>query len=186
MRLPDSMKALIGMRAHYGGTALVGPNAVQLRVPHVEQNHVNLCADASAMMIMSWWALQHGLTTATNPRGALEGSSPSDHNVAGNLVVKWEFVPLPPPGQWTSRLLHDALSTCGPIACSLAHRIALGSFTLYEWGHCVVLTGVDINTDTLMFNDSWRGRDKPMSLADFNSQLDWNDDDCMAYIGGVR
>jgi hypothetical protein len=186
MRLPDSLKGLIGMRAHFGGTAFTGANAVQLRVPHVEQNHVNLCGDASAMMIMTWWLLEHGLTTEANPRGPLTGSSPEEHNLAGTLIVKWEFDPLPPPGQWTSRLLHHALITCGPIACSLAHRIAIGSFTLYEWGHCIVLTGVDVATDTLMFNDSWRGRDKPMPLADFNNQLNWRDDDCMAYVGGVR
>src|SRR5690348_18340371 len=71
-------RQIIGMCYDVGPTAGSnygqGPNSIMLRVPFVAQKHVNLCADASAMMILQAWGYATNRTTKTNPRGVLEGA----------------------------------------------------------------------------------------------------------------
>ena len=170
MELPGASKKIIGMcyDVKGGGSSFgMGANSMMLRVPFIEQKHVNLCSDASALMIIQAWGYQSNTTTDTNPRGALQGANITDHQFATAGPIRWgstDFSKNP-----STLIVNDyllLLQMRGPLGASFSRSVA-GQHV----GHCVVLIGADADFGQLTVHDPWRGPRLKMSLADFNSGL---------------
>jgi hypothetical protein len=189
MRLPDMLKWIIGMSYNTDAVGLpASATTLQLRVPFIHQDNVNLCGDAAALMIAKFWQLDTIIDTSVNPRGAFEGSDVREHvKITTFGKLKWDLVD--PPGTartWTAAEVRDRLSTRGPLACALSHSTTVPVVGTVEWGHWIVLTGVDTATNALMYHDPWRGQHKTMQVADLNRQLDWDDAGTVVCLSGIR
>jgi hypothetical protein len=83
LKLSGLSRRIIGMCYDVGPIAGsnfgLGPNSIMLRVPFVGQKHVNLCSDASAMMILQAWGYPTNRTTKRTPAGAFDSALLSDH-----------------------------------------------------------------------------------------------------------
>ena len=191
MELPDPLKWIIGMTYNTDATGLPeSATRLQLRVPFVHQQHVNLCGDAAALMIAKFWQLDTLVDTSRNPRGAFEGSMVGEHkHISSFGVLNWKREDGPAAAhRWTAAELRDRLSTHGPLACALSHSLTLPvvNVTVAQWGHWIVLIGVDTNLQSLSYHDPWRGQYRIMSLADFNFQFDWDDGGEMFRLAGIN
>ena len=190
MYVPDALKWIIGMSYNTGSAGLpASGTTLQLRVPFEQQQHVNLCGDAAALMIAKFWQIETLINLQQNSRGVLEGSSVTEHagltTYGGTLKWSPAFAPAAHHA-YTSAEIRTLLSERGPMACTLAHSLVLPVIgtTVAEWGHWIVLVGVDTASNTLSYHDPWRGQHKLMPLATFNQQLDWDDSEAMVYLSG--
>lgn len=167
MRLKDPFRKLFGMskrdhRHHLGGDGL------KYEVPFVHHNHVNLCGDASAQMIVMFNGRPptiemkpnnghlNSFRLKRNPRGVFEGS---DHKALAAMIQAsglqaWHICPR--VGKWTAAFVHSALETYGPYAQSVRFSVA---------EHWVVVTGTD--GDSVIYHDPWRGENMSKTIGDW-------------------
>jgi hypothetical protein len=138
-------------------------------VPFVHQNHINLCGDAAAQMLImcngreanldmkpneGWgdtsWRLKR------NPRGTFTGGD--DRALADLLQAAGlhAYNICPRADRWTAQLVLSVLQTYGPYAQSVRFGVC---------GHWVVVTGTD--GQDVFFNDPWRGRNKRKSIGEW-------------------
>jgi hypothetical protein len=181
MKLPKKFRFLIGMRSETktvvpdlraGGvnadTCEADPH-LTLRVPFVAQQHVNLCGDACALMLLKFWGRDTlGRDTNTNPRGPLGGSG-FDDICSMFPHENWRApFPIPPKAQgWTARKLAYQLATVGPLIVSLPR-------------HWVVLIGAQ--GQQLYIHDPWRGPNLVKDVGWLNKSLDWKAKPCLFYL----
>ena len=165
MRLKGPFRKLFDMSKRDHGHHPVGEDALEYDVPFVHQNHVNLCGDASAQMLVMFNDRQPNLgmkpnvghadsyRLKRNPRGVLEGSN--DDDVVGLIqaagLQAWLICPR--VDRWTRDLLRAALETYGPYAQSVRFGVA---------DHWVVVTGTD--GQSVIYHDPCRGRNKSKTI----------------------
>jgi hypothetical protein len=160
MRLKGPFRKLVGMSKRDHGHH-VGDGGLEYEVPFVHQNHVNLCGNASAQMLVMFngRAPTNAIKSNTghsnsyrlrrNPRGVVEGAN--DDDVAALIraagLHPWNICPR--EGLWTAAFVRAALETYGPYAQSVRFGVA---------GHWVVVTGTDGHN--IIYHDPWRGMNK--------------------------
>jgi hypothetical protein len=167
MRLKGPFRKLFGMSKGDHGHH-VGDEGLEYEVPFVHQNHVNLCGDASAQMLVMFngrpatiglkanaghdgsYRLRH------NPRGILEGGTDDDLvavlRAAG--LQPWNICPR--VGPWTAAFVRAALETYGPYAQTVRFGVV---------GHWVVVTETD--GQRVIYHDPWRGSNKSKTVGDW-------------------
>jgi hypothetical protein len=169
LKFPGMSRQIIGMCYDVGPTADSnygkGPGSLMLRVPFVAQKHVNLCSDASAMMILQAWGYATNRTTKTNPRGAFQGARLSDHtDLVNQGPTEWSTEVDVDPGGLDAKTWSIQLGQRGPIGCSI-------SGVLPGTAHCVVLIGAYGDQGHVVIHDPWRGPRLSMSADRFNEVL---------------
>lgn len=175
MRLKGVFRTLTRMTKRNHGHTATGAGSVQLNVPFVHQNHINMCGDASVNMALKSHgkdfdapvkeSVGHGgdVRLRRNPRGVLEGLTTDD--VIDRLKAKGlEPISLDPSStrNITAAELKGWLNEHGPL-------IIKGP------SHFMIITGVDGNS--VFYHDPWRGKNMRMSLDALNHGLEWNDPD---------
>ena len=167
MRLKGPFRKLFGMsKRDHGHHAQA--DGLEYDVPFVHQNHVNLCGDASAQMLVMFHGRPatiplkgnaghpNSFRLKRNRRGVLEGSN-EDKLVAMILasgLQAWNVCPS--VGLWTGPLVRSTLETFGPYA-QLVH-FSIG-------GHWVVVTGTDGRH--VIYHDPWRGGNNRKVMRDW-------------------
>lgn len=166
MRLKGPFRKLAGMSKQDHGHH-VGPDGLEFDVPFVHQNHINLCGDASAQMLLLFnqrtpnpGVLKQNAGHANsfrlrrNPRGIFSGST--DDTIVTQLrgagLIAWNICPR--VGPWSADRVLAALETYGPYA-QFFHGV----------GHWVVVKGVDGNS--VFYQDPWRGKNKCKPIDDW-------------------
>ncbi len=139
-------------------------------VPFVHQNHINLCGDTCAQMLLlyhngvgSVGLKQHSRRPGEyrmrrNPRGVLDGATDDDivatlHNAgryACNLVLDAGF-------RWSTDSLGQVLGQLGPIVATMRH---------FQAEHWILVHGVDAGH--VYYHDPWKGSNMRMSIRHFN------------------
>ncbi|MCC6133264.1 MAG: hypothetical protein IT186_25315 [Acidobacteria bacterium] len=167
MRLKGPFRKIFGMSKRDHGHH-VGEGGIEYEVPFVHQNHVNLCGDASAQMILMFYGKQPSIALKRNvghdnsyrikrnTRGIVEGSNDDDVAavINGSGLRAWGFSPM--LGPWTAETVRDALETFGPYAQSVQFSSA---------GHWVVVSGTD--GEHVIFQDPWRGQNKRKTVGEW-------------------
>jgi len=158
------------------GIPAPGPNVISFdyTVPYIHQNHINLCGDACAIMMVGFWSLAVNLTTTTaeNPRGMLAGSTLEDMRKIFPRGSSFH-IERNQEAPWTAAELADKLKNHGPIICSTQ---SMGG----GFGHFQILKGID--NQELIFHDPWHGPNLRHSLDWFNTHLDWSDLERMIFL----
>lgn len=134
------------------------PTSITLRVPYVYQEHVNLCVDASAMMILMAWGFAPNRDTTTNPRGPLKGSTFDNHSdMCDEGTMHWSDAPvnwkLDTPAEWLNKLR------------------AFGPLGLSNRNHAQVLIGIDVSAGTVVLHDPWKGPNKVNTFDKFKKEM---------------
>jgi hypothetical protein len=146
----------------------VGNDGLEYEVPFVHQNHVNLCGDASAQMLVMFNGRtatigmksnvghHNSFRLKRNPRGVFEGANDDDlvAMIQKSGLQAWNICPK--AGLWTAKLVRSALETYGPYAQSV--RFAVGN-------HWVVVTGTDGHR--VIYHDPWRGKNQSKAIGDW-------------------
>jgi hypothetical protein len=87
------------------------------KVPFVQQQHINLCGDACALMLQKFWGMAITISVDQNPRGVLEGSTTDDVKDFFPQDACKAVTPMPSNRTWDSRHLAYAMACGGPIIC---------------------------------------------------------------------
>ncbi|CAA0079198.1 Uncharacterised protein [BD1-7 clade bacterium] len=137
-------------------------------VPFVHQNHVNLCGDACAAMLMMYHGKQppYDMHLAPrhddvwlmdrNPRGILAGAN-SDSLASDFLALELITYQLYPfERRWTAAAVEVVLNLFGPFMAAKDHGVS---------GHWVLVVGVF--NETIYYHDPWRGRNMAMTVDAF-------------------
>jgi len=175
VRLKGPFRKLFAMSKRDHGHH-VQKGGLEYDVPFVHQNHVNLCADASAQMVILFnerpatlpmklnVGHKYSYRLRRNPRGILEGGN-GDYIVAmiqAAGLQAWKIRPL--FRRWTAESVRSALEIYGPYAQSV--RFSVGY-------HRVVVTGTDgLN---VIYHDPWRGRNMSKTIGDWVIAADGED-----------
>jgi hypothetical protein len=167
MRLKGPFRKIFQMsKGDHGQHA--ADDGLEYDVPFVHQNHVNLCGDASAQMLLMFNGRpasvamkpnaghQQSFRLRTNPRGIVEGGNDGDlvAIVRAAGLRPWNLCPR--VGLWNAQLIRSALETYGPYAQSVRFGVA------YHW---IVVTGTD--GQGVIFHDPWRGRNMRKTFVDW-------------------
>jgi Papain-like cysteine protease AvrRpt2 len=167
MRLKGPFRKLFGMSKRDHGEH-VGDDGLEYEVPFVHQNHVNLCGDASAQMLVLFYGRPatigmksnvghaNSYRLKRNPRGVVEGSNDDDvvATIQAAGLQAWNICPR--VGQWTAAFVRSALETYGPYAQTVRFSVA---------GHWVVVTGTDGHS--VIYHDPWRGKNMSKTIGDW-------------------
>jgi len=134
------------------------PNSVTLRVPYIYQNHVNLCADASAMMILLAWGFEPNRGVDENPRLPFKGSRIEEHTnlVEGGAI--WDTATIGKVNKPTNAEFLFLLKHKGPLGVSTK-------------GHSQVLIGIDNAENTVILHDPWKGPNKVNTFQKFINEM---------------
>ncbi|WP_338860838.1 papain-like cysteine protease family protein [Mycetohabitans rhizoxinica] len=150
-------------------------------VKYHHQQHVNMCGDASAAMLLSFFG-KKPVDLNRNPRRIWEGlNSTQLINLLESHGFRVSSIPLPPrferhpkdrtvTGGWESSQLCSLLNGFGPIICG-------GRWPRHVFGHCILLIGATENT--VVYHDPWSGAKRTKTLQQFNGFLDWDDPNAM-------
>ncbi|WP_323071929.1 papain-like cysteine protease family protein [Mycetohabitans endofungorum] len=150
-------------------------------VKYHHQQHVNMCGDASAAMLLSFFG-KKPVDLDKNPRRLWEGlNSTQLMNLLESHGFRVSSIPMPPrferhpkdgttKGGWESAQLCSLLNGFGPIICG-------GRWPRHMSGHCILLIGATENT--VVYHDPWSGAKRTRTLQQFNGFLDWDDPNAM-------
>ena len=171
MKLISPLRKVVGMSKRDHGNV---PDENQSKIYHpgvsfIFQNHLNLCGDACANMLLEFYAKQPTSALAqssghpgvlkmmSNPRRMLKGTESEDLIEMLNTGGLWvyQFHPTEP---FASNTIGFVLSDFGPF-------IAGVQFNRFA-GHAILVFGVQ--GDQIFYHDPWRGANKSMSIAEFN------------------
>lgn len=174
MRLKGPFRKIFGMtKSDFGDHAAID-GGLDYEVTFVHQNHVNLCGDASAQMLLLFnerapsvalkrneghEALSYRMKR--NPRGVLEGGNevPLIATLTAAGLRAWDICPR--VGRWSGDLVMSCLRTYGPYAQSVQFSVV---------SHWVVVVGAD--RDKVYFHDPWRGANLSKTIADWTVVAD--------------
>lgn len=175
MRLKGPFRKIFGMSKRDHGEH-AGAEGLDYDVTFVHQNHVNLCGDASAQMLLLFnerapsvpLKRNDGHATASwrmkrNPRGVLEGGNqdPLIATIRAAGLRAWDICPR--VGKWTAELVLASLRTYGPYAQTVQFSVAT---------HWVVVIGTDGHK--VYYHDPWRGSNMSKTMADWIIAADDN------------
>jgi hypothetical protein len=171
MKLISPLRKVVGMSKRDHGNL---PDENQTKIYHpgvgfIFQNHLNLCGDACANMLLKFHGKQPKsalvqssghtgvLKMVSNPRGVLKGTQSQDLITMLDTSDLWiyQFYTTEP---FAPNTIGFVLSDFGPF-------IAAVQFNRFA-GHAILVFGVQ--GDQIFYHDPWRGANKSMSIAEFN------------------
>lgn len=170
MKLVGPFRKAAGMSKRDHG-AQPGLGAIHFEVPFIQQNHINLCGDASASMLLMYhgrpaMATVHAsnkhanvFKLKENPRGTLEGADTEELKAALRASGLHLYRFRPYAATWTAQSIGDVLRNYGPF-------MALVRFSPIAM-HWLVIKGLD--GTNVLYHDSWRGRNMSMAAAHFGA-----------------
>jgi hypothetical protein len=176
VRLKGPFRKIFGMSKGDHGDRAAIDGGLDYDVTFVHQNHVNLCGDASAQMLLLFnergpsASLKRNEGHATlsyrmqrNPRGVLEGGGdgPMIATLRAAGLRAWDICPQ--VGRWTGDLVMSCLRTYGPYAQTVQFSVAT---------HWVVVIGTDRHK--VYYHDPWRGSNMSKTIADWIVAADDN------------
>ena len=146
---------------------------VKFDVPTLAQEKPMCCWHTSAMMIWRYWQQESGRQGPMNTLGPVYEADQGLSTTPQALITLGKTTGLmafPAKNTFSNADLYATLKQCGPLWCA---------GTWFDFGHVIVLTGVD--GGTVFLNDPDGGVKKENTIEWFNKKLMSSLQGCMMY-----